>query len=178
MERVARPLDPSADRRLASPIVRPFLSSTGRARTLFASVFALALIAGCAKLPFVGKPMLHVFLTAAADCNSCDKPSGYPLTYRVLQVTDASALTGASLTQVWDKEEKLLGGALLKKTDAYIDPGQARELPLEPAPGAKSLVVVGNFCKSKGSCWYYVQSLSKSGTVKLIAGSSCFTEGK
>jgi type VI secretion system VasD/TssJ family lipoprotein len=137
-----------------------------------------SLVVGCSKVPFAGSPALHVVLKAAADCNSCGKPSGYPLTYRVLQVTDASALTGTSLTQLWDKEEKLLGPALLKKSEAFIDPGQERELPLERQKTATAVVVVGNFCKSKGSCWYFVQPLSKGGTIKLVAGANCFAAAK
>lgn len=147
-------------------------------RPLAAAGLAIGILSGCAKAPLVGKGALHVVLAATKDCNNCGKPSGYPLTYRVLQVTDASALTGTSLTQLWDKEEKLLGPALLKKTEAYIDPGQSRELPVERAPGVKALVVVGNFCKSRGSCWYFVQPLSQGGTVRLTAGPSCFTAAK
>ena len=145
---------------------------------LAAGAVALACAGGCAKAPLIGKGSLHVTLVAAADCNSCGKASGYPLTYRVLQVSDASALTGASLTQLWDKEDKLLGAALLKKTEAYIDPGQSKELPVTRAPGATAMVIVGNFCKTKGSCWYFVQPLAKGGAIKLTAGSSCFAAAK
>lgn len=144
-----------------------------------AVLFALAaLAAGCAKAPFVGKGTLHVTLTAAADCNSCGRPGGYPLTYRVLQVTDASVVNGMTLTQLWDKEEKLLGPALLEKKDAFIDPGQKRELAIEKKPGAGALIVVGNFCRSRGSCWYFAQSLARGASVKLVAGADCLSAAK
>ena len=126
----------------------------------------------------MGKGTLHVTLVAAADCNSCGKASGYPLTYRVLQVTDASPINGASLTQLWDKEEKMLGPALLKKAEAVINPGQTRELPLQREKGATAMIIVGSFCKTKGTCWYYVQPLANGGSVKLSAGSNCFSAAK
>ena len=143
-----------------------------------ALAIAMLLSAGCAKLPFMGKSSLHVTLTAAKDCNSCGKPNGYPLTYRVLQVTDASAITGATLTQFWDREDKLLGAALLKKSESHIDPGGKAELAVDKAPGVTAMIVEGNFCKTSGSCWYYVQPLAKGGSVKLVAGSTCITVAK
>ena len=37
------------------------------------------------------------------------------------------------------------------------------------------MIVVGNFCRTKGSCWNRVQPLSAGGTVKLSAGPNCFS---
>jgi type VI secretion system VasD/TssJ family lipoprotein len=136
------------------------------------------LLAGCAKAPLIGKGSVKVTMTATADCNSCGKGTGYPLTYRVLQVTDTSLLTGMTLTQLWDKEEKLLGPALLSKSESFIDPGQTKTLPLERADGAAAVVVVANFCRSAGPCWYYAQPFSRGGTVKLVAGPECLTESR
>ena len=149
-----------------------------RCAVLASAVLVCAVLAGCAKAPLVGKGTLHVVLTAATDCNSCGKASGYPLTYRVLQVTDASPLTGASLTQLWDKEEKLLGPAFLKKRESVINPGQTLDLPIEREKGVTALVVVGSFCKTRGSSWYQVQPVDESGTVKLTAGPYGFTRSK
>jgi type VI secretion system VasD/TssJ family lipoprotein len=117
-------------------------------------------------------------MTAAKDSNSCGKEAGYPLTYRVLQVTDASVLTGVSLTQLWGKEAALLGPALLDTKESFIDPGQKKQLPIEKKPGAAAMVVVGNFCKPRGQCWYYAQPLSKGGSVKLVAGTDCLSAAK
>jgi type VI secretion system VasD/TssJ family lipoprotein len=158
--------------------LHPLLPKARRLVSGAALLALAALAAGCGKAPFVGKGTLHVTLTAAADCNSCGRPGGYPLTYRVLQVTDASVVNGMTLTQLWDKEEKLLGPALLDKKDAFIDPGQKRELPVEKKPGAGAMIVVGNFCRSKGSCWYFAQSLSKGASVKLTAGADCLSPAK
>ena len=144
-----------------------------------AALLALAVsLAGCAKAPFMGKGSLHVTLTATTYSNSCGKPVGYPLTYRVLQVTDASVVKSMTLTQLWDKEEKLLGPALLDKKEAFIDPGQTKDLVIEKKPGATAMIVVGNFCRSKGECWYFAQSLDKSGSVKLTAGTDCLRAEK
>ncbi|HEV2105469.1 MAG TPA: type VI secretion system lipoprotein TssJ [Candidatus Eisenbacteria bacterium] len=154
------------------PALRP-----GRALRVAALAALLALASGCAG-KLLGKGTLHVTLTATPDCNSCGRPTGYPLTFRVLQVTDASAITGMSLTQLWDKEDKLLGAAFLDKKESFIDPGETKELPVERKPGAVAMIVVGNFCRSRGSCWFYAQSLARGGSVKLVAGADCLSAAK
>lgn len=126
----------------------------------------------------MGGGALHVRLTATKDCNNCGRSSGNPLTFRVLQVTDPSLLTGMTLTQLWDKEQKLLGAGLLDRREAFIDPGQTQDLPIDRKPGARAIIVVGNFCSSHGSCWYHSQTLAAGGNVKLLAGADCFSVAK
>ena len=93
----------------------------------------------------------------------------------MLQVTDASVVTGMSLPQLWGKEETLLGPALIDKKESFIDPGQTKVLPVERKPGATAFVVVGNFCKAGGNCWFYAQPMSRGVKVKLLAGGSCLS---
>lgn len=138
---------------------------------LLAGVLA---VAGCSAVGLGGKSV-RVEVDATADCNSCGRPSGYPLTYRVLQVTDPSAVTGMTLTQLWDHEDKLLGPALLDRREAYVDPGRSSVLPVERKPGVTAVIVVGDFCESHGSCWFYVQPLSRGSHIKLQAGAECFS---
>jgi type VI secretion system VasD/TssJ family lipoprotein len=140
---------------------------------------ALLPLAACAKVPVVGgKPQLTVRLTAIANSNSCGKAAGYPLTYRVIQATDASALTGISLVQLWDREDKALGAAFLSKSEDVIDPGTKKEFKVERNPKAKFAVVVGNFCKAQGACWSVIQPLSKGSTIRLSVDANCFQEAK
>ncbi len=140
---------------------------------------ALALAAlcplGCAKVPLVGgSPSIELAVTATADCNSCGRPTGYPIYLRVLQVTDPSAMTGVSLAQLWDREDKVLGAALVSRSEAVVDPGARKEFKVERDPKAKSAVIVGNFCKSEGDCWYLVRPLKGGGLkLKLTADASC-----
>lgn len=122
--------------------------------------------------------MLKMTVVAAPDLNKCGKATGYPLTYRVLQVTDPSVLSGMSLTQLWNKESNLLGPALLDRREFVVDPGQTVSVPVERKPGAVAVVVVGNFCRPRGSCWYHAQPLSKGKSVKLTAGADCLSATK
>jgi type VI secretion system VasD/TssJ family lipoprotein len=143
-------------------------------------VVALALVAlsltSCSKVPLVGgKPAVVVQLSATAKANSCGQDAGNSMTFRVLQVTDASKITGASLTQLWDHEDKLLGTAFLKKDDGVIDPGKKQEFHFERDPKAKSVVLVGSFCKPQGTCWYYV---SKGSKLKLTVDEYCLRASK
>ncbi len=119
--------------------LHPLFPTVGRLVAAAALLALVGSLASCAKAPFMGKGSLKVSLTATTYCNSCGKPAGYPLTYRVLQVTDASVVKSMTLTQLWDKEEKLLGPALLDKKEAFIDPGQSKDLVIEKKPGATAM---------------------------------------
>jgi type VI secretion system VasD/TssJ family lipoprotein len=145
----------------------------GAAALVAAGLLTFAL-PSCSKVG-LGGGAPKVTLTAARDCNSCGRDGGYPLTFRVLQVTDPSVLTGMTLTQLWDKEEKLLGGALLDRREGVVDPGRSITIPLEKKPGATAVIVVGNFCQSREQCWFFSQPLARGGRVKLVAGADCLS---
>jgi type VI secretion system VasD/TssJ family lipoprotein len=142
-----------------------------------AATCLLVLAPSCAKVG-LGGGAPKVTVSAARDCNSCGRDSGYPLTFRVLQVTDVSAITGMTLTQLWDKEEKLLGPALLGRREAFVDPGRSVTIALEKKPGATAIIVLGNFCQSRDQCWYFAQPLSQGSRVKLVAGADCLSAAK
>ena len=132
------------------------------------------LAAGCAKVPVVGgKPEISLKLSALPKSNSCGKDEGNSMAFRVLQVTDASGLTGLSLTQLWDREDKVLGAAFVKKDEGFIDPGKLGEFRYERDPKAKAVVFVGSFCRPQGSCWYFAQPLSKGSSLKLTIDEYC-----
>src|SRR5712691_11251275 len=107
---------------------------------------ALALISGCSTVG-LGKKSIALSLTATAECNTCGKASAQPLEFEVLQVTDAAAITGTSLVQVWGKEKALLGDALLARDTGSIVPGSKQPFAYQRNPKAKAVIVVGNFCK-------------------------------
>ena len=151
----------------------------GRWLPLLALAILLAApLSGCAKAPLIGKGTLRVTLTAAATANNCGKANGFPLTFRVIQVSDASAIAGLSLKQVWDKEEKVLGAAFLKKTEGVVDPGRSVQLPIEREDGTTAFIVVGNFCQTDGSSWYHVQPVGKGTKVKMVAEATGFRAAK
>jgi type VI secretion system VasD/TssJ family lipoprotein len=149
------------------------------ARAGVAGLLAAALVVcACAKVPIVGgKPSVKVAFTATPDCNSCGRPTGYPLTVRLLQVSDASAMTGVTLAQLWDREDKVMGAALIAKTDDVIDPGTRKEWKVETDSKARAVIVVGNFCRAEGTCWYLVKPLKGGGaSLKVALEASCLRE--
>jgi type VI secretion system VasD/TssJ family lipoprotein len=161
--------------------MRPDPVPSRSSRALGACLIALALfsIASCAKVPLVGKtPTVSLTITSTADANSCGKGTGNSLYFRVLQVTDASSVTGLTLAQLWDKEEKVLGPALLSKKEDVIDAGSTRELKLDRAPTAKAIVVVGNFCNTDGACWRVIHPTSAGSRLNLKVDASCLSEAK
>lgn len=146
---------------------------------LAALSLAAAALSGCAKVPVVGgKPQVTLRLAAVAKANSCGQDVGNSMAFRLVQVTDASGMTGASLAQFWDREDKVLGAAFLSKHDGVIDPGKTGEFKFERDEKAKAVVFVGSFCKPQGSCWYYTRPLSKGSTLRLTIDEFCLRESK
>ena len=96
--------------------------------SLAAGALGMLGVWGCAKVPLVGgAAKAKIELTAASNCNSCGKSQGYPLTFRVVQLTDASPLAGVTLVQLWDHEDKLLGSVFVaKSTNDVIEPGSKK----------------------------------------------------
>lgn len=127
------------------------------------------------------KPKLKLELRSTANLNNCGRTAAAPLRVRLLQVTDAAALAGAALTQVWGREETFLGGAFVARSEDAIDPASKKEVPaIELDPKARAVVVVGNFCKTQGSCWYHVQPRKGNGGISLdlTADASCLRPTK
>jgi type VI secretion system VasD/TssJ family lipoprotein len=144
------------------------------ALSLLALTFAVA--PGCAKVPLIGgKPAVQVSLEATGQCNNCGKATAQPLQFAVLQVADAAPIAGASLAQVWGKEKAVFGDGLLTRDAGFIDPNSKQDFSYEKNPKAKAAIVVGNFCKAEGGCWYYVQLLSKGSRIRLKADASCLS---
>jgi len=121
----------------------------------------------------LGKKSISLSLTATAECNSCGKASAQPLEFEVLQVTDPAAISGTSLVQVWANEKTLFGDALLTRDTGSIVPGAKQPFVYARNAKARAVIVVGNFCKPDGSCWYFTQSLSKGSKMALEAQASC-----
>ena len=81
--------------------------------------------------------------------------------------------------RMWDREEKVLGSALLSHSDVVVDPGTRKEASVDRVAQAKTAVVVGNFCKAEGTCWYLIKPLKgKSTTIKLALDPACLHETK
>lgn len=159
---------------------RSFQSLRGRAQLALA-VASLALaaagFAGCSSIPLIGgKPKASVKIAAAANVNDCGNGLGSPLRYRILQLKDGAVLTGVAVADLWDKEDKLLGGAFVARSqDMVIEPAAKRSVSVELDPATKAVAVVGDFCKTTGSCWYVVKSRSGGGlSFDLAADASCF----
>jgi len=141
----------------------------------------VAVLSGCAHVPMVSKSGFNLALTTTATLNNCGKSTAFPLQYRVLQVSDASPLAGMRLERLWDHEGDMLGGALVWKGPAMsITPGTKRkDEPVAIDPRTKAIVVLGNFCKTNESCFYYVQSVAKKKVdLELTADATCLTPTK
>lgn len=143
--------------------------------TSLVAMLGAALLAGCGAVG-MGKKSIALSVSSGADLNNCGKASPQPLEFAVLQVTDAKPIAGTSLVQVWGKEKALFGDGLLTRDTGSIVPGAAKQpFAFQRNPKAKAVIVIGNFCKPDGSCWYFTQDLSKGSKLALEAGASCLT---
>ena len=159
--------------------LHPVLSRVARAAGACAALSFVVALGSCAKVPVVGgKPQISLRLSSTADANSCGRGTGNSLYFRVLQLSDATAVSSLSLAQLWDKEDKVLGAALVAKSEDVIDAASRREIKIERNPGAKAIVVVGNFCKTEGSCWRVIRPVSAGTSLTLQVDASCLSEAK
>jgi len=138
-----------------------------------AAVALVSLAAGCGIMG--GKKSIQLSLEAGPECNNCGKDSPQPLEFAVLQLTDASAITGTSLVQIWGKEKNLFGDALLTRDTGSIIPRSSQPFAYQRDPKAKAVLVIGNFCRPDANCWYVSQSLAKGSKLNLKAGASCLS---
>ena len=151
------------------------MSRSSLTRATLVAMSVTALLAGCSAVG-MGKKSIAVSMTSTAELNNCGKASPQPLEFAVIQVTDAKPIAGTSLVQVWSKEKALFGDALLTRDTGSIVPGAAKQpFAFQRNPKAKAVIVIGNFCKPDGSCWYVEQDLAKGSKLTLEAGASCLS---
>src|SRR6266850_7953835 len=141
----------------------------------------VALSSGCAvmgKSTPKGK-LVTLKITSTSRLNNCGRAVPLVLHYRLLQVTDATPLAGMELENVYDREAEMLGGAFVARgPDLTIEPGVTRQdPPAQIDPRTRAVVVIGNFCKTRGSCFYFAQTLpvkmKKNLFLDLTADSTC-----
>jgi len=153
----------------SSRVSRAFLAAS------FVALLGVTFLAGCGAVG-MGKKSIALTISASAELNNCGKASPQPLEFAVIQVTDEKPIAGTSLVQVWAKEKALFGDALLTRDTGSIVPGAAKQpFAFQRNAKAKAVIVIGNFCKPDGSCWYATQDLSKGSKLSLEAGASCLT---
>jgi type VI secretion system VasD/TssJ family lipoprotein len=146
-----------------------------------AALLVLGASFGCAAMgkgtPKGGRVTLK--LTATSRLNNCGKSVPQRLYYRVIQVTDAAPLAGMKLENIWDRESEMLGGAFISRgSDLSIEPNASRpDPPVTLDPRTKAVVVIGNFCQTQGSCYYFSLAIpekkKKALALDLTADSTC-----
>ena len=141
----------------------------------------LVLSSGCAAMG-KGTPkgkLVTLKITSTRRLNNCGRPVPLVLHYRMVQVTDAAPLAGMKLENVYDRESEMLGGAFVSRgPDLTIEPGVTRtDAPMQIDPRTRAVVVLGNFCKTRESCFYFAKAvpakMKKNLLLDLTADSTC-----
>jgi type VI secretion system VasD/TssJ family lipoprotein len=158
--------------------LQPLASRPVRAAAFLLAALIVVGSLSCAKGG--GKRTFTLQIATLPKANSCGKETGNSLSFRVVQVTDPTAIAGIPLANVWDREERVFGAAFVAKKEGYVDPGLAKKarFQYELDPKAKAVVFVGSFCKPEGDCWYVTKSLARGRTLRLTIDEFCARETK
>jgi len=133
------------------------------------AVAAALLIAGCSH-----DVMLRV--TSVHNLNSPTKDRGHRLAYRLVQLKEMPPMAGVQFPSLWRHEKDVFPGLVLgEPEEGNLDPDTTVKLSVKRDKAATAFMLVGNYYKPQGSCWYYVQSFAQGSSVTLTAGPSCFS---
>ena len=155
---------------------------------VFAATLACVLVGGCAffqRGPKVETPppppqptKIGVKIICTADGNRCGNNPA-PLNFKVIQLSDTSMSACRVLRDCWGQEAIRFGGSLLDMVGDYVSPTDIAKrewkLELNPKPGVKAVLVLGNFCNPLVT-WYRMVPVTKKVQISLIAGPDGFKE--
>ncbi len=121
-----------------------------------------------------GGKEITLVLSAAARLNTCGDGPANALGVRVYQLGGDRGISGAPQAALWENDEKELGQELLDKQELFLDPGSKQSVKLHLKPEARTVAVVGNFCRSEGACWKWVQPVEgMRSEIALRFGETC-----
>ena len=121
-----------------------------------------------------GGKAITLVLSAEAKLNTCGDGPANALGVRIYQLGGDRGISGAPQAALWENDEKELGQELLDKQELFLDPGSKQPVTLHLKPGVRAVAVIGNFCKSKGTCWKWVQPVEgMHSEIALRFGETC-----
>ncbi len=127
------------------------MSPRRRLVATLATLTALAL-AGCAAkpiaLPPIFKPdptVVRLQLTADATVNADSRGRATPVVVRYYVLQNTAAFDGADFFSLFERDEALLGAAVLAREEVTLKPGQALKAELTPPGEAKHLAVLAAY---------------------------------
>jgi type VI secretion system protein VasD len=158
--------------------------TTGRSTAHWlAPVLAVLLLAGCfgkkpPPAPEIPKPAkLDLVVNASADLNpdSTGRPS--PLVVRIYALRQMTEFEKADFFALFEKDEMTLGGALAKREELILKPGDSLMQPREYPPDALFVAVMAAYRDVERSAWRASAPISpgSTGVVTLKAGAKGVT---
>jgi type VI secretion system VasD/TssJ family lipoprotein len=117
---------------------------------------------------------ITLVLSAEVKLNTCGDGPANALGVRVYQLGGDRGISGAPQAALWESDEKELGQELLDKQEFFLDPGSTQPVKLRLKPEARAVAVIGNFCRSTGTCWKWVQPVEgMRSEIALRFGETC-----
>lgn len=118
---------------------------------------AAAVLAACSK-PVVAPPkpeptVVTPTLAAAPRINIDARGRPTPVVLRVYLLKNASAFEGADFFSLFDREQQVLGDAVLAREEIVLKPGETRTLDARDAEGARVVGVLAAFREVDRAVW-------------------------
>jgi type VI secretion system protein VasD len=127
-------------------------------RAVVPSLIAGVVVIGCASAP---KPSIATITVAASpDSNPDAQGRPQPVVVRVYQLKENVAFNGADFFALYDDEQKVLGPALVSRSEYMLKPSEKRSLELEVSPDARFVAAVAAFRDIRNAKWRAVVAVT------------------
>lgn len=119
------------------------------------AIVSACVLAACSKAALAPpKPTLvGVSLTAAARVNVDARGRPTPVVVRTYVLKNASAFEAADFFSLYERDQQVLGDALIAREEVVLKPGEARTLELREAEGGKVVAVLAAFREVDRAAW-------------------------
>ena len=144
------------------------------------AVLAVAGLSGCFGGDKPSEPMparLDVATIADAQMNPDLDGRPSPLLIRLYALRAKDSFEAADFFALYDKDEQVLGGDLVRREEFILQPGQTQVLPREYAPDIGFIAVMAAYRDVERSTWRSLIPLpaGATGVLAINAGASAIT---
>ena len=106
-------------------------------------------------------------IEAAGDINPDPEGRSSPLVLRIFQLKSKAAFNGADFFSLYEKDESVLGGDLIRKEEVTLKPNERRTLKFEAHQDTRTIGVFGTFRNYEEAIWRAAAAVQPN-TVNLL----------
>ncbi len=127
---------------------------TFRALPIVFLLAACAVLGSCASAPKKPQPIvfkMNVLVSADVNPDAQNRPS--PIVVRIFQLKDDAAFKDADFFALYDKEQAILGAALVSRVEYELAPGESRSADFAVAPETRFIGVIAAYRNIRDAEW-------------------------